>query len=544
MLLLSALLACPAPPPPAPAAEAEPQGRCGTQDDGSKVFVVLHVNDVARISGLIDGRGGLARVRTLRTQLEAECGGPVLVTNGGDLLYPSMLSREFEGAQMVDVLNRLDGDPAAVDPHLFVVFGNADFTRSKLKDATHMDGLLDSSEFTWLDTNVRWTPASGIEADSLSSQSLIRVHDVNVGIFGLTTDQKRPQYALIESDYQATAGQRGDALRANGAEVVLAVTHLDIDVERQLLRDLGQGAPDLLLGGQNQAPVAEQVDGRWLIKGAADAAVVQVAWVTVGADGAVTVDVNAVELGPDTVEDPAIQAASQVWWSAFDKAYCGDQLGCLQEQYATAGVDLIARETSLRSHETNFGSWVADTLRADFPDADAAIVNAGALRLNQDLLAGSGITRQLVEELLQYDNELVQIEVTGARMKQILTHAVTDYPSGHYLQVSGITYRHDVATGTISDLHRLTADGPVPVADDDTLAVVTVRFLVDPAMGDQDGFAEDAAGGLSMADVKVTGERSMKDVVTAGLKNSGEIAPEAHGRICTSTRPEAPCLVP
>ncbi len=39
---------------------------CGPQADGSRRFRVLHINDVYRIEGVADGRGGLGRLRTLR----------------------------------------------------------------------------------------------------------------------------------------------------------------------------------------------------------------------------------------------------------------------------------------------------------------------------------------------------------------------------------------------------------------------------------------------------------------------------------------------
>ena len=37
-----------------------PDVRCGVQPDGSRSFRVLHLNDVYRIGGLSDGRGGLS----------------------------------------------------------------------------------------------------------------------------------------------------------------------------------------------------------------------------------------------------------------------------------------------------------------------------------------------------------------------------------------------------------------------------------------------------------------------------------------------------
>src|SRR5215212_6239985 len=68
-------------------------------------FKILQMNDVYKIEGLAHGQsGGLARVRTLRKQLEAD-GTAVLVLHAGDALYPSVMSKYLEARQMIDVMN-------------------------------------------------------------------------------------------------------------------------------------------------------------------------------------------------------------------------------------------------------------------------------------------------------------------------------------------------------------------------------------------------------------------------------------------------------
>src|SRR5215210_597321 len=97
---------------------------CATVPAPPTRFKILQINDVYKIEGLEGGNtGGLARVRTLRKQLESD-GTPVLLLHAGDALYPSVMSKYLDAKPMVDVLNLLDGDANAFDPRMVITFGN------------------------------------------------------------------------------------------------------------------------------------------------------------------------------------------------------------------------------------------------------------------------------------------------------------------------------------------------------------------------------------------------------------------------------------
>ena len=531
MLTFLSLLACPKNAPVDAAAEAAP-GRCGLQDDGSRSFAVLHVNDVYRVAGHGDA-GGLARVRTLRTQLEAECGGPVLLTHGGDVLFPSALSRAFDARQKVEVLNLLDGDAEADDAYMVAVPGNHDFDKSQMKDAPLMNSLFEQSGFHWVASNIRWVPAAQVEA--FDERLVLDVHGVQVGIFGLTTDMKKPAYGLIEGDYLASAAAQTAAVRSEGAEVVLALTHLEADVDAELLRHQDKG-PDLVLGGQVADAETAEVDGRFVLKARSDAMDARVAWVTVDAKGAVRVEHHAVALDASVAEDPAVAAAADAWWAAYEHAVCGDAWGCLDEVVGTAGTDMVGTETALRRGETAFGNAIADGLRST-TGADVALVNAGALRLNHDLAKGDAITRRTLEELIAYDEPVRIVEISGARLAEVLDHSVQGWPGhGRWLQVSGVAFRHE--EGAATEVHILTPQGPVALDAEATYRVATISWLVDPKLGDQDGYGEEGHGALNMSDVVEDGPM-LREAVAQGL--SGEILAVVEGRVCQG---EGPCLVP
>src|SRR5262249_46861914 len=74
-----------------------------TSPRASTPVTFLQINDVYSTVP-IDGVGGLARVATLKQQLEAAGKTPVLVI-AGDFLSPSVASSVFKGEQMVAALN-------------------------------------------------------------------------------------------------------------------------------------------------------------------------------------------------------------------------------------------------------------------------------------------------------------------------------------------------------------------------------------------------------------------------------------------------------
>ncbi len=547
LLVLAPACRKPAPEvaPPAPVAA------CGLLPDGARVFRILHLNDIYRIEGLADGRGGIARVRTLRTELERDCPGAVLVTHAGDALYPSLHSRVFGGEQMIDALNLLDGAPDQVDPLMWFTPGNHEFDKAAMKHAPGLRARIDQSEFGWLDTNIAWAEVDGqpaIASERLAARALLDVGGVKVGLFGLTTDAKIPEYtAFIDTDHAGVARTQTAELREAGAEVVIGLTHLGAAQDLALVDTLAADGPDVVVGGHDHSLMTGSAAGRYVVKGDADAARVRVIEVRVAADGAVTVtpDDGGVPLGPDApAPDPAVKAAVDDWIRKFDAKFCEKEgPGCLGEVYTRAAVDLHAEETTIRRFETNVGAWIADRMVETFAadGAEVAFVNSGALRLNQDLSAGTPITRQTLEELFAYPAAMSLVAIPGSTLQAVLDRSVEEWTaSGHWLQVSGVAFRHDPVARTATDAHVFDAAAGAwrPLDPKRTYKAVTVRYVLDPGMGDQDGYRM-----LSLDQVvrSASDGADLKPIVRDALKAMGDagFAPVAPGRVCNPQRPGA-----
>ena len=506
-----------------------------------KQVPVLLINDVYRLDNL-------PGVRVLRQQLEAQY-GDVLLLHAGDFLFPSLLSREFKGEQMIDLLNQLDGDPDADDPLMFITIGNHEFEKHRHKYAAMLNSRMDESQFDWVSSNITYKKDQAgkpmVHNRHLVASKLIEVNGIQVGIFGLTIDSMHPAYVESFSDPVMTARHMSEQLRSRGADIVIALTHLTMDQDKQILQQLGSKGPDIIFGGHEHNRQMAEVSGRLVIKADADALTAAVTLIRAGR-GAPPMVENRFEQIPEKYQrDPQMAVRIAAWRQRFEQEFCQQReldADCLGDVVGYAGVDLIAEELMIRRFETNLGNWIADVALQHFREKGAQIsfVNAGSLRINHNLAKGEAITRKHMNELFAYSNHMVVIKIKGSVLQQILNRAVRQWTgNGHWLQIAGFAFRHDPHSQTADQLTLLTADGPRAVDPEEEILAVTNYYLIDDK-GGRDGYSmlhRDLIVDKSMERPK------LRDMVIGALQVSGKggITPQVEGRIC-NTQQEGACL--
>jgi len=503
---------------------------------------LLSINDTYRIEPLPDGTGGLARVRALRERIEAEK-GPVLLLHAGDFLYPSILSRTYKGAQMIDVLNQLDGSPSGFDSRMFITFGNHEFDAAKEKDAAELSARLDSSQFRWLASNIVFRAGTDgrrmVDSPQLADTATVDCGGLKVGLFSLTTAEKSAAYVERFVDPIQVAEARSRQLREQGGvALVVALTHLSMAEDVTLLEALGARGPDVIIGGHEHTQQQRVVGGRGIYKADADGRSAFLVTLSPGAKGQWETHAQLIPLGKEQPEDPQVRALVDEKLRTHDALFCGKlkrPVGCLSDVLGQAGTKLVAEELEIRRFETNLGNWIADLARSAYPDADIAFLNSGGLRLNQNIPPGP-IRREELEALMAYALPLVRIELDGETLQKVLNRSIQGWTGGgHWLQISGFAYVHDPKAQTASHLTLLTPQGPRAITAKDKLVAVVPEFLVDPA-GGQDGYTMLKAG-------TGTPGPDLKKLVEAALLRAGDagISPAVEGRICNPAKP-GPCL--
>lgn len=437
-------------------------------------LTIIGINDIYKIEGVANGtKGGLARVRTLRKMYDQS--GDVLIMHGGDALSPAAMSQKFAGANMIDVLNMLDGDLEAFDEHMFITFGNHEFD---LRSADKLDARVEESQFTWINSNIDWAKneagESLVEAETQLVTKLFDVNGRKVGIYSITLNDYEADFIVGFGPYEETARQQIQNLRKQGAELIIGLTHLGAADDKALVEALGDDAPDVVFGGhdhQNMVVVAD--NGVKIIKADADAVTAQVVHIDFGSDGSKQVTSELKTLDESIEKDPAVQERVEYWLTRYDPT------GELAEPVGYTQVALDAYELDIRKYETNLGSWVADQMIAAGAEigTQAALINSGTLRLNDVIIPGP-VSKGNLAELLPYQTDMIVKKVTGADLIRALSYSVTDWAgSGHFLQVGGIRFTHDVTTSTASDF-QIKVDGSFQPVDPEQTYLITLSSYI------------------------------------------------------------------
>ena len=101
-----------------------------------------------------------------------------------------------------------------------------------------------------------------------------------------------------------------------------------------------------------------------------------------------------------------------------------------------------------RAGECPLGNLVTDSMKARFPEADAAFINGGGLRI--DLPAGD-IYRDTLNSLMPFENFLHLVDVSGDNIVRMLK--VSSSLKHYTTQVSGVSYRFEPGCSNPEDLN-------------------------------------------------------------------------------------------
>ena len=252
---------------------------------------------------------------------------------------------------MVELMNAIETDVAVVGNHEYD-FGPEAAARG-----------FAASAFPWLGTNV--IGADGAPAEGLVASHIVERGGFKVGFFGLVT----PETAILSSPggeiafapVIETARQAVEALEAQGAELIVALTHQFISDDRKLAAEV-EGI-HLVLGGHDHVPIATDVEGTAILKSSHNARYLAVADLhveRVERDGR---DVALGATGMAPVEHRRYRSRKPEIQALVDAHGATSRRRAERRSSAGPEVELDSRRSSVRSRETNFGNLIAEAMR-------------------------------------------------------------------------------------------------------------------------------------------------------------------------------------
>ena len=379
----------------------------------------LLVNDVYVADTLNDGRGGLARVATVRNRLADQ--GPVVFVLAGDALSPSMLTKYYGGLQMVTAFNAAKLD--------YATFGNHEFDL----ELDTLIARIAASKFKWISSNC--TLPDGAPLPKVLPWDTLRVSGHKVGLFALTLQGNYPR--TVRCSNPDSAAQRSvETLSAEGVDLIVGLTHQTIRADRDLLAR--EPRIDLLLGGHEHEAHDSTVSGRHVVK--ADANAVSAQFVTLwGGKGNWRQAVGLVPINAALPSDTAVARVVAEWDDSLQR-----QLG--PKRIVAQTTIPIDPSTGLsRRRESLMGDLVSDAMRSG-TGADVALLNSGTLRLDNVIPPGP-ISNHQLEAIFPFADQsrVVTFPLTGAELRRILEHGVSSgiLGTGGFLQVSGLSFTFD-----------------------------------------------------------------------------------------------------
>ncbi|HNP61248.1 MAG TPA: bifunctional UDP-sugar hydrolase/5'-nucleotidase [Nitrospirales bacterium] len=441
-------------------------------------LVILHSSEHHGVALPLDQAGetrvgGLARRATIAEEVRRE-GVPVLMVDSGDILIGTAMSSWFRGEPDIRAMNLIRYDA--------MVAGNHDFDYG----IDHLRTLVELADFPILCTNLQ----SKRSVLPCRRSVVTRLGNVSVGIVGIVGNSNFPDtfnrdVANTLSLMDPIASLQTEALRLRTEahiDLVIALTHQDSNEDLKILETV-EGV-DVLIGGHT-----EGFDGLYapgLMEPVESVTRPRSVYVKTHRQGRtvgrldLTIEEGSVIQArshniPVTVEVP-VEPNVQQLLSEYRQRFARQATQILGE----ASVRLQGDRPVVRTQETNLGNLLADRMRRKF-ETDIALINSGQIRRS---LEPGPVTLGDMLSVLPFDSALVTVHVTGAMLRQVLEHSVSQWPnhSGRFLQVSGlqVTYQGKAPVG--SRVKSIMVGG-MPLDMSKTYTVATDAFVAEGGDG-------------------------------------------------------------
>lgn len=421
------------------------------EPDESKGIVVLYTNDVH--CG-VDDNIGYAGVAAYKNAYE-KAGYEVVLVDSGDAVQGATIGTLSKGEYIVEIMNELGYAAAAVGNHEFDYGMDRFMELTELADYDYVaanfvdkDGNLVVDAYTIVEAGghkIAFVGAATPETFTSSSPAYFQDENGNF-IYGFCEGGDG-------SDFYAAIQSAVDSAAAEGADIVIVLSHLGTNLESApySASDLIENTNgiDAVLDGHSHSVWAGEIvlnkDGEEVLLSSTGTKLENLGSLTI-VDTEDGIDFTT-ELHHEVIfQDDAM--------AAFVAGIKEEYAELAQTVVAKTDVDLTIVDPTLtdsegkplrivRSQETNLGDLCADAYRA-MSGADIAFVNGGGIRTS---IPAGDITYEQIISVHPFGNAMCVVEATGQEILDALEMSARKLPSenGGFLQVSGISFDIDMS---------------------------------------------------------------------------------------------------
>jgi 2',3'-cyclic-nucleotide 2'-phosphodiesterase (5'-nucleotidase family) len=329
----------------------------------------------------------------------------------GDAFNPSLESSVTKGKHMVPALNELQTSVACLGNH------DLDF------GVEQFQYLASRCNFPWLCANVL-DPALGDEiplGNCKRTVMLTSSNGIKVGFIGIverewldTINTLPPNLKYLSAS--ATAADLAPKLRAEGAEIIIILSHQREPNDNKLAEKLPPGTVDMVLGGHDHFYGHSVINGTHVLRSGTDFKQLSYIEARRRKDDTTGWDFNIIrrDVVSSLAQEPEAAKMVEKLTSAL-KAKLDKPVG-----YTAAPLD--ARFTTVRLKESNLGNFVCDLMRFHY-HADCTIMASGTIRGDQ--IYPPGVLRMKdIMNCFPFEDPCVVIALKGKYIAQALENAV------------------------------------------------------------------------------------------------------------------------
>jgi 2',3'-cyclic-nucleotide 2'-phosphodiesterase (5'-nucleotidase family) len=379
-------------------------------------LVILHTND---IHGRVEG---LTRIAALVERVRRQYRGDAVVyLDAGDVEETtSRLSNLTKGSAMHRLLHAAGCRAVAV--------GNGAVLRYGVEVMTQ---LAAAAPYPYLAANLF---RDGRLVDGVQATALLEVDGVRVGLIGLTPTGwpgiYEGMFGCTRPPQDEVVREHAPRLRASGAQVVVVLSHLGLEEDRELAEAVA-GEIDLIVGSHSHdlLSAGERVGDVTIAQAGHYAEHLGVIELRVGGDRGEVADVRVLEVG-DTAPHPRLVAEVE----AIERE--------LEESLGEVVAELAEELELSDEHECAAANFMADVIRERM-SADIAIVTS-AIAFDATLPAGP-LTRRALYDACSSPAVSGVTELTGAQLRELVMKGLdrdfaTDTPHAHRGRVRGFLH--------------------------------------------------------------------------------------------------------